>query len=237
MISVPKRKSWLSQFAILVQVQELGFNPCTITTFCGPPRGYSFVLQFVGITVSKFAVYAASAGGVPSDVGNGLEDGGGGAATVTAASALTASFAALSLQLKPENATVRVVVALAVALEKLIDWAIQLEPESAYDQAALSPEPSVGVSIASLFPFEKATCAFMAVARVCIFGTTRPVMTDAPGLVPKNASGVGIGTLGFGITIGSGFPDWSKTDICPPAYLMQLIKLASEVAGFTTAVG
>jgi hypothetical protein len=143
----------------------------------------------------------------------------------------------LSFQFKPENATVRVVAALAVALEKLNDWAIQLEPESAYDQAALSPEAGAGVSVASLFPAEKATCAFMAVARVCIFGTTRPVMTDAPGLVPKNASGDGIGMLEFGITIGNGFPDWSKTVICPPAYRMQLIKLASDVAGFTTAVG
>ena len=112
-----------------------------------------------------------------------------------------------------------------------------MEPETAYDQAVLSPEDCAAVSVASLFPTEKATCAFSAVARVCIFGTTRPAITDAPGLVPKNSSGDGIGMLEFGITIGNGFPDWSKIVIWPPAYRMQLIKLASDVAGFAADVG
>ena len=57
MISVPKRKSWLSQFAMRVQVQELEFRPCTITTFCGPPRLYSLVKQFVGLIVELLIEY------------------------------------------------------------------------------------------------------------------------------------------------------------------------------------
>ena len=51
-------------------------------------------------------------------MGNGPVDGeDGGVATVIAFAALTASFAALSLQFTFENARIRVVAALAVAVE------------------------------------------------------------------------------------------------------------------------
>jgi TM2 domain-containing membrane protein YozV len=68
-------------------------------------------------------------------------------------------------------------------------------------------------------------------------GTTMPEISEDPGFLPRNSSGDGIGMLGFGMTIGMTFLDWSNIVIWPPAYRMQLIELISVVSGFDEAMG